>query len=110
FLLAHRQRRGLEIGAGIALAAEGRDDGIPVQIVEFLARFRVDALGAEFWFCHFVRLVEPVRDLPVRRRRDQIPPGLPRENEFGPISTTGVPVKAYSSAETRGSSPVTCRG
>src|SRR5690606_13499298 len=42
----------LEVGARIALARVGRNDGIFVQIVEFTARFRVYAFGAKFGFCH----------------------------------------------------------
>ena len=55
-------RPGLEERPGIRNARKGRDDWIFVQVVELLARLRVDPLSAEFRFRHVVphRLKEPV--------------------------------------------------
>jgi hypothetical protein len=57
FLLGHLLENGGNRGLGeegerVALARIGRYDRILVQVVEFLARFRVDALGTKFILSH----------------------------------------------------------
>ena len=41
-----------KIGSRIGNTGIGRNDRIAIQIIKFLARFRVNALGTKFRFCH----------------------------------------------------------